>query len=56
MQDVESTELRPIFEQDLAFSLAAAGFGRVILLGGYDGSPFAPAESGDLIAVAIKTG
>ncbi len=56
MQDVESTELRPIFEQELALALAAAGFGPVTLLGGYDGSPFDPAASGDLIAVVIKTG
>jgi SAM-dependent methyltransferase len=55
-QDVESTELRPIFEQDLASALAATGFGPVSLLGGYDGAPFDPAESGDLIAVAVRSG
>ena len=55
-QDVESTELRPIFEQDLASALAATGFGPVTLLGGYDGAPFDPAASGDLIAVAIRSG
>jgi SAM-dependent methyltransferase len=55
-QDVESTELRPIFEQGLELALAAAGFGPVTLLGGYDGAPFDPADSGDLIAVATKTG
>jgi SAM-dependent methyltransferase len=55
-QDVESTELRPIFEQDLALALAAAGFGRVTLMGGYDGAPFDPAASGDLIAVATQMG
>ena len=55
-QDVESTELRPVFEQDLALALAEAGFGRVTRLGGYDGAPFDPAASGDLIAVATKTG
>ena len=54
-QDVESTELRPIFAQDLASALATAGFAPVTLLGSYDGSPFDPAESGDLIAVAVRT-
>jgi len=55
-QEVESTELRPIFEQDLALALVAAGFGPVTLLGGYDGSPFDPVTSGDIIAVAIRSG
>ena len=54
-QDVESTELRPIFAQDLASALATAGFGPVTLYGSYDGSPFDPAGSGDLIAVAVRT-
>jgi SAM-dependent methyltransferase len=54
-QDVESTELRPIFAQDLASALATAGFEPVTLYGGYDGSPFDPVDSGDLIAVAVKT-
>ena len=55
-QDIRSTELRPIFGQDLALALAAAGFGPITLLGSYDGSPFDPGESGDLIAVAVKKG
>ena len=55
-QDVESTELRPIIVQDLAPALAAAGFGSVTLQGGYDGAPFDPAASGDLVAVAIRSG
>ncbi|MFN2218593.1 MAG: hypothetical protein ACK2UA_08310, partial [Anaerolineae bacterium] len=55
-QSVESTELRPIFALDLAPALAAAGFGTVTLLGGYDGSRFGAATSGDLIAIAVKTG
>jgi len=52
VQDVESTELRPIFGQDLAASLAPAGFGQVAFYGGYDSSPYDPARSGDLVAVA----
>jgi hypothetical protein len=56
VQDVESTELRPIFGDDLARALATAGFDQVTLYGGYDGSPFEPAESGDLIAVARRAG
>lgn len=55
-QNVESTELRPVFVRDLESALAAAGFGTVTLFGGYDGSPFDGATSGDLIAVAVKTG
>jgi len=55
-QSVESTQLRPIFALDLAPALAAAGFGTITLLGGYDGSPFDAATSGDLIAVAVKAG
>ena len=54
-QDVESTELRPIFRKDLAAALAAAGLGDVVFYGNYDGSAFDPASSGDLIAVARKS-
>lgn len=53
-QSVESTELRPIFCDDLAAALTAAGFDKADFLGGYDGVAFDPAQSGDLIAVAIK--
>lgn len=55
-QDVDSTELRPIFRDDLARGLAAAGFDRVAFHGGYDGSLFDPAQSGDLVAVARRSG
>jgi SAM-dependent methyltransferase len=51
---VEATELRPIFRDDLAEALAGAGLGEVRFYGSYDGSPFEPTQSGDLIAVAIK--
>jgi glycine/sarcosine N-methyltransferase len=54
-QDVEATELRPIFRDELAASLARAGFGRVAFYGSYQGSAFDPADSGDLIAVAGLT-
>jgi len=53
-QDVESTKLRPIFAQDLISALAMAGFEPITLHGSYDGSPFDPAGSGDLIAVAVR--
>lgn len=56
VQDVESTELRPIFGHDLVQALAAAGFYQITLYGSYDGSPFEPAASGDLIAVARRAG
>ena len=54
-QEAEATELRPIFRDDLAAALAQAGFGAVTFYGGYDGSAFDPAHSGDLITVAERT-
>ena len=56
VQNVESTELRPIFGDGLARALAAAGFDEIRLFGSYDGSPFDAVESGDLIAVAKRAG
>jgi glycine/sarcosine N-methyltransferase len=53
-QDVESTELRPIFRDELAAALGRAGFFQAAFHGSYDGSPFDPAHSNDLIAVAQK--
>jgi SAM-dependent methyltransferase len=53
-QTVESTELRPIFRDDLATGLDTAGFTEVEFLGGYDRSAFDPDRSGDLVAVALK--
>jgi SAM-dependent methyltransferase len=53
-QDVEATELRPIFADQLAAALALAGLASVELYGGYDGAPFDPEVSGDLIAVAAR--
>ena len=54
-QDVESTELRPIFARELARGLAGAGFGQVDLYGGYDGTAFDTGTSGDLLAVACRS-
>lgn len=51
---VGSTELRPIFRDDLARSLAAAGFHGLRFYGSYAGEPFDPEASGDLIAVAER--
>jgi glycine/sarcosine N-methyltransferase len=53
-QDVEATELRPIFRDELAASLAKAGFRSIIFYGGYQGLAFDPADSGDLIVVARR--
>ncbi len=53
-QDVESTELRPIFREDLAAALAATGFESIAFFGGYDGAAFDKNASGDLIAVARR--
>ena len=54
-QDVESTELRPLLRDELASGLEAAGFEPVLFYGSYDGSAFDPTQSGDLIAVAVRS-
>jgi len=54
-QAVESTELRPIFRDEFAVALEAAGFEDSLFYGSYDGSPFDPARSGDLIALATRS-
>jgi len=54
-QDVESTELRPIFRDKFAIALEAAGFEHSLFYGSYDGSPFDPSWSGDLIVVATRS-
>jgi glycine/sarcosine N-methyltransferase len=53
-QDVECTELRPIFCDDLARALPAAGFEAVTFYGSYEGAAFDRTESGDLIAIARR--
>lgn len=53
-QDIQATELRPVFRDDLVAALVSAGFDRLAFYGGYDGSPFSPAHSSDLIAVARR--
>lgn len=53
-QDVQSTELRPVFRDELGAALSKAGFGEFSFYGGYDGPAFDVARSGDLIAVATK--
>ncbi len=53
---IGSTEICPIFHRGLDAWLPAAGFGRVRFYGSYEGVPFDPQASGDLIAVAIKHG
>lgn len=53
-QQVDATELRPLLRGELAEELGVAGFGSVTFYGGFDGSPFDPARSGDLIAVATR--
>jgi glycine/sarcosine N-methyltransferase len=55
-QDVESTELRPVFRDDLAANLATAGLGEIACYGSYDGSEFDPDRSGDLISVSKRAG
>jgi glycine/sarcosine N-methyltransferase len=55
-QDVESTELRPIFRHELAAALTDAGFEEIRLYGSYQGTEFNIRESGDLIAVGRRSG
>lgn len=49
---LESTELRPIFSQELANLLRQVGFGEVEFYGDYRFSPYKREESDDLIAIA----
>jgi glycine/sarcosine N-methyltransferase len=53
-QEVDSTELRPIFREGMAAALARAGFGSAEFYGGYDGFAYDPAASGDLLTVAVR--
>ena len=53
-QEIESTELQPIFRDEFAAALEGAGFDHVLFYGSYDGSAFDPARSGDLIAAATR--
>jgi glycine/sarcosine N-methyltransferase len=55
-QQVESTELRPIFRDDLAASLSATGFETITFYGSYDRAAFDRDHSSDLIAVARRAG
>jgi SAM-dependent methyltransferase len=55
-QDVESTELRPIFWREMVAMLAQAGFEEIDLYGDYQASTFDADRSGDLIAVARRSG
>jgi 2-polyprenyl-3-methyl-5-hydroxy-6-metoxy-1,4-benzoquinol methylase len=48
------TELRPIFQGELAAWLPAAGLEPLHFWGGYEGAPFDPETSDDLIAVAQR--
>jgi hypothetical protein len=54
VQDVESTELRPIFRDDLVAALPAAGLEAVTVYGGYEATAFDAQECGDLIVVARR--
>ncbi len=51
---VGATELRPLFQRELAEWLPAAGFEGIHFHGSYEGAPFDPHASGDLIAVATR--
>jgi glycine/sarcosine N-methyltransferase len=51
---VDATELRPVFRDELAAALPAAGFQTVTFYGDYRYSPFDPADSGDLVAIAQR--
>jgi SAM-dependent methyltransferase len=51
---VGATELRPILQAELAASLPEAGFAEARFYGDYQGSPFDPEASSDLIVVATR--
>jgi glycine/sarcosine N-methyltransferase len=50
----ESTELRPIFSEELTSELRRAGFDGVETYGDYSRQPYDPGKSGDLIVLAQK--
>jgi glycine/sarcosine N-methyltransferase len=49
-----STELRPVFAEELLRQLGRAGFSSVESYADYSSSPYRPEESGDLLVVARK--
>jgi len=51
---VQATELRPIFQRELAGLLGRAGFEGVTCYGNLRGEPFDPETSGNLVAVAYR--
>ena len=51
-QSITTTRLRPLYQQELAQLLGAAGFGDIQFYGGMNGSPFDPQTSGNLVAAA----
>jgi glycine/sarcosine N-methyltransferase len=51
-QQLTSTRLRPLTQTDLTQALPLAGFERIEWYGGLDGSPFDPAQSGNLVVLA----
>jgi glycine/sarcosine N-methyltransferase len=55
-QDVDSTELRPIFWRKMVAVLAQAGFEGIDLYGDYQSATFEADRSGDLIALARRGG
>jgi hypothetical protein len=54
--DVQSAKHRPITHIELKDLLDRTGFDLVSLLGSYDGQPFDPSASDNLIAVAKSRG
>jgi glycine/sarcosine N-methyltransferase len=51
-QQAESTEVRPLTHSELAASLTAAGFTKIVCYGDMQGAPFDPENSSNLITVA----
>ena len=51
---VGATELRPLFQRELAEWLPPAGFKDVRFYGSYEGTAFDPEASGDLIVTAVR--
>jgi glycine/sarcosine N-methyltransferase len=51
-QSAQSTPLRALRRQTMEGALAEAGFSSIETFGGYDGAPFDPATSPDLVIVA----
>ncbi len=53
-QQITSTRLWPLRQEELALALAKAGFGAIVCYGDMSGAPFDPETSGNLVVIARR--